>query len=563
MDQLPYEVIKQISLFLNKSDRVKCLTICKAWYKTLLDLIYADVKFIKLASFRQFLYYITHHSSKLKLGVKVRTVKFKIDFNTEYNQKQKKLVFTEFELLARHCPNVTELKFDSIIFWQFLVLLNFDFYWNNLKKLPDFNGGLISRKVLDRLSDRLTTYGINTPLVLESVEKDEIIEDLSKQKKLQSIKIIHLATSFTIKDVSRIIREHKELESLLLWIRVKKEARQEDDVNEGLEEDTDINKEQHYLKILGCIIDCRNHPWITYIRNNFTALDTLSFKVNLPAIRHDGTGSAIARQITRAVILDDILDLFYSPNRLGSNSGNGDKSNRTLCPYKLNLKKLMIDFDAAGLAFLDNYLTSLVCMTAHLYEIRTTTASICVDFVEEGQYSDVAMSSITEFLPMQRIHHAFSIYFPCDISASITQKMFRLKHTTEPIVSFITELTIRDTRKDANSDLVRYHYIDIILDHFTRLDTLEYVLTEPFKNYKAETYRNEIDYKEANVNTKHYALKHLIIKGGMMAIRAFPYILNKCPNLSTVSINMHKYDEESALIFSYLCLERGIIVKEV
>ncbi|CEG79342.1 hypothetical protein RMATCC62417_13825 [Rhizopus microsporus] len=552
--KLPSEIIKSIALYLNKVDRLSCLTLCKAWYKTLINLIYEDVTFKTLKSFRIFLHTITHHSNVLRPGRAVRTIQMNIDSMDECNFGEKEMVFTEFELLARHCPFVTQLTFRFPHYWRFLHELDLDHHWLYLSKLSDSDGSGKSRKTMVSLGHRLTTYGIDTSLSLSSygITREHILQDISMLPSLKAIRLKSKYFHLYIQDIVHIFREHPQLEELSLWVKMKT-APDTDDIP------TYSNKEQH-IHTLGCLIDNTQHPWIPFIKRNFSYIDTLAFQVAYQR-NQEGIVQPMSDR-TKADILDSILGLFHNEYMASSQD-----------THKLSVRRLHINLGKAGGLLLAIYMSSIIYMTSAAYVHFTISTSLHINFIHDFFEHMPMANSETEFLPLQsQVHHSFNIVHPFDPMDNNQGLIEHLKLATESLTYYITELTIKETRKYMATFSLGFQCLDTILEHFTYLKTLTFVLSNTYLFDDSDnsssslgeidevTYVGEVtlSHLDASTHIKHDTLTSLTVKEGKMNTKVFSYLFNKCPHLSSLSIRKYGYDEESLLILECLCLENNV-----
>ncbi|CAO3703224.1 unnamed protein product [Rhizopus stolonifer] len=551
MDGLPYEIIKNIVLSLDNQDQLRCLTLCKTWYKTVLDIIHVDVAFKKLVYFRQFLHSITHHYKGQLPGINVKTIYLNIDYNSDENLREKRMNFTEFELLARHCPKVTELKFNQSYYWKFLLQLDFCTHWQYLNRIPDIDSGPISRAVILMMGKRLVRYGIDMVGSIHEMSKKTVMEDIQLCGDLRSIKIKSNSTRFRIRDVTDMIKRSKNIEQFELLTKVDKDDTSTDDEQYSREV---IAEGLKNLKYLTCLIDVQNHPMLEYIRDHINNLERISFQVKVQRpVGEDGMNLTIA-EITRAVILDEILDLFYCPAKR-------DSQKKAEC--KLQTKQLRIDVGETSFAFLDNLFTSLVCMTSHLYETYSTTVAIYIDYIQDvDQY--VSSYSDTTFHPTHIVRHDFHVKYPFDLEFDGVDVFSKIQRSSQPIVSFIDMVSINLTIKEPILKDAQFHTFDLVLEHFKNVKTLHFTCKNLISTGKHSTERDfyTLDCTADKKNTIHTELKHLTVKGGNMSGLCIAYLFRRCPNLATLSIDRNKYDQHDLLIIDYICLQRNILQKE-
>jgi hypothetical protein len=135
LQQLPFEVLLAITKHLEQQDKYTCLALCKAIYQPSLESLYQHVEIMTLAKFRFFLVSITHHRHQPNLHVK----RLDLTLNEWYNndgKQQRSMTFTEFELLARYLPNLTQILFYGYENWRFMSKLDLKKYWPHLSKIP-------------------------------------------------------------------------------------------------------------------------------------------------------------------------------------------------------------------------------------------------------------------------------------------------------------------------------------------------------------------------------------------------------------------------------------------
>ncbi|KAI9277548.1 hypothetical protein BY458DRAFT_504418 [Sporodiniella umbellata] len=545
MNSLPYEIVKNIIVSLDRHDRLNCLTLCKSWHRAIIDVLYIDVSFKKISHFRSFLHSITHHFKNLSPGLNVKSIKLGIDYRSGENTEQNRMCFTEFELLARHCPNTTELQFDLPMYWNYMLELNFDRLWLKLRKMPDTNGGIVTRAVLLSMGKRLEHYALDTVGSTNQISRQKVYDDLSLCGDLKTVLIRARSLSLTISDVTKMISTNKNLKDLSLYTRIERDTLGSSEQDSMIVQPSTIK----HLKSFACIVHCQNHPILEYIRTNIKELDKVVFDIQGFRRRDENSVDLAIDEISRAIILDEILELFYSPTEHETKRND----------FLLQAKHLRIRVGETTPAFLDNLLTSLVCMTSHLYNTYSTSASIAIDYIQDFP-SDIQSFSDTHFLPSHIVHHKFSIISPYAPDEEHTTAFADLQRATLPIVGFINKVSIGLIRTESIIRPASFHCIDSVLDHFKSARIISFSCNKLVSNKSRLPWRTHyiLECGTYRPDSPHVALQHLSVIGGELSAGSIAYLVKNCPSLTSLTIDRSLYNAQTLLIIDYICLSRNI-----
>ncbi|KAI7866481.1 uncharacterized protein EV154DRAFT_488545 [Mucor mucedo] len=522
LKQYPFEVLFAIASNLEKKDQLTFLTVCKAWYRPLLESIYNQVEIDNLKTFRSFLVSITHHRHLPNLYVR----KLKLPSTTgiyEWDQNERSMTFTEFELLARHCTNLTEISFFGNGYWAWMNKLDLSKLWLRLTKLPLSFGVQDSYHVFQSMATRLVSFelGMNFPGPFY------VMNLLPLMNNLQTIYIHDRKLSMDLSCLKNI----KYLRNLTLLTNVSPNK-------------YDIHPVQPNLKTLTCAIDDPNSNWFPILKALYKNIICVS--IYLIVDKHN-TGDKLLRMI--GAVLDMIHDTniqqvkTFFPNiddfALAVESAIMDTVyDYTIWDKSGTLSTINLDiryFDHSGFVFSHNSFESVFSrqnVQEHVFKLATSRPDDSNCNYEVDFLVDIIKPPINLQLKKLSVTIATSLY-----------------HTRLP--------EIKDTR---------LFYLDTTLDHFPYLDSFTLIVDvkEVNPNSKSKIWTDRVNCTELTISNfrlrkPHSFIHFLTIQSAKINRSVYHYLFKFCRYLWKLHlVDCHFSDDETVIALEYLCLQNHV-----
>lgn len=520
--QYPFEVLYTIASNLEKKDQLSFLTVCKAWYRPLLESLYNQVEIDNLKTFRSFLVSITHHRHLPNLHVK----KLKLPSTTgtyDWELNERCMTFTEFELLARHCINLTEISFFGNGYWAWMNQLDLSRLWLRLTKLPLSFGAQDSYHVFRSMAARLVSLelGMSFPAPFN------VMDLLPLMNNLRTIYIHDRKMAIDLSCLQNI----KQVQNLTLMTNVAPSY-------------YDLLPIQHNLKVFTCTIDDPNSNWFSVLKALYKDIDAVS--IYLIVDKHN-TGDNLLKMVGA------ILDMIHVTNI---------QQVRTLFPNT-------DDFSLA--------VESAIMDTVYDYTIWdehgfTSSISLEIKFYDHSGFI-FSHNSFESIFSRERIQeHVFKIAtsrpndnngnYEVDFLVDIIKAPINLQ-LKQLVITMATSLYY--TRLPEIKD-TRLIFLDTILDHFPHLDTFTLVvdIKEVNPNKKSKPWIDFVNYTELTIRNipsrkPHPFIRVLNIRSAKINRSVYHYLFKSCRYLSKLHLtDCYFNDDETVIALEYLCLQNHV-----
>jgi hypothetical protein len=532
---LPYEIVLQIVTFLETTDKINCLTVCKAWYRPTLESVYCNVRFKSLRKLRKFIDMIAHHP--LTPGIYVKRLRL-VNTTTTRSSRGRPMIFTEFELLTRYCINLTELYFNEPWYWYCLLQLDWSCTWLNLRKLPPVNSlEYITRTLYPTLADRLTEFHVQ-----RRPEFDVMIQLLSTMPKLQSIVLGGTTWNLTTNELQKIHTAAPRARRLKAMFRLPPST----DDQQLL-----ICKHNSFLDHLHCHIDHPLSGWFSIIQTMYYNVQTL------------------------------VLQLVERDGHIGQESFSTIASfEPTLNLIKhINVQQLEISLRSYAL---NKYVEDMILSIVYEYNLKDPTIISTVSFVldyfdeqpcyygssnrfnKQKSFKSISTRSFSKSKHgiQTHVHHAFALNF--DISEELDYNEFSAikGFITHPIHLSVTRLTM--TREITYCTKKNYVlYFDSLLTYFQNLESLSLdciIDRTQFKAMEHQTKYMQLSVSSTMDQHTYPSFRSLTVRSIKINRSLYQYLFSKCPNISILKITDCKLDEETTLVLEYLCLQHDVLL---
>lgn len=522
LKQYPFEVLFAIASNLEKKDQLSFLTVCKAWYRPLLESLYNQVEIDNLKTFRSFLVSITHHRHFPNLYVK----KLKLPSTTginDWDQNERCVTFTEFELLARHCTNLTELSFFGNGYWAWMNKLDLSKMWLRLTKLPLSFGVKDSYYVFQSMATRLVSLelGINFSAPLYVMDLLPLMNNLQTVYIHDRKLLIDLAC----------LKNMKHLRNLTLLTKVAPNH-------------YDTHLAQPDLKIFTCAIDDPNSTWFAILRTLYKNVDNVSLYL---VVDQHNTGDKLLRMVGA------VLDMIHVTNI---------QQVKTFFPniddFALAVESVIMDtvydytiWDKSGVLSTINLDVKYFDHSGFVFSHNSFESVFSRQNVQEHVFK-LATSRPDDN------HRNYEVDFLVDIIKSpINLQLKKLSMTIATSLYYTRLPEIRDTR------LV---FLDTILDHFPNLDsfTLTVDVKEVNPDSKPKIWNGRANCTELTISKllpkKSHSFIHVLnIQSVKINRSVYHYLFKFCRYLWKLHLtDCYFNDDETIIALEYLCLQNHV-----
>jgi hypothetical protein len=442
--------------------------------------------------------------------------------------KARAMTFTEFELLARYCVNLSELYFFNIGYWRFMTEIDFTKQWLKLVKIPEFIGWRDNFEVYQQLKDRLVDISLRSLCEPQF----RVMDLVNNSERVQSLAFEDSNLTLSTKDLLQMHKCYSQLKTLVLYTKLLKE-----------EMDDDIEPVTTSLRSLSCTVDSPHSPWFSLFETWYKDIDSLRLRCNL---------EAEARSINWFVMVESILDILHSSN----------------------IQQLQFTFyNSEELKFIAEH-----AITETVYDdiICDTTPTISMNFdyadaddnnlkkANKLQCSISKKSSLREFDMRYNLGHEEG-WSEIDFLKKLMKNPIRYQLTHLSLTRIITRGTHPDAYKYKTP---RPLHLDSVLDYFPNLHSLKFTLekeeqcyfgaNKPPKN-KDDSYLATVTLGDKNISSLHGRLQCLQVVSTTIDPSVYQYLFRKCPHLSSLILkNSRIRDDETLLALEYLCLENNV-----
>lgn len=516
---LPFEIFKNIFSHLETIDLLCVLTVCKKWYRPVYETLYSSVDIRSERSFRAFLYTIAHH--ELKFGDHVKKLSLIPEDKSMYGNSRS-ISFTEFDLLARHCPALEELYFHDPRYWKFLNFLDWDTTWLHLRRIPSANGGHASFRVYCKLGERVSDLEIGT--FLQHSDLTTMLSQLTQLKELTLNK--YTLDPINTDILNTIHRESPQLEHLMLKTRIDRRKT----TLTTLPPDT--------LKSLACYIYSPDSPWFSLIQSYYSHISVLSLYI-------------LETDQERAY--DTLFAMFHN---LGLDHQLEDNNSSS---SSLDYFKPLIDlYTHSSIPRIDVLFQKFIKMPQleQLFKSlvqSSTTFSIGFTYYDSDDVEEFShLQNMTErnlFISTTKLndkqHHTVQYHSPIPPEQD---EMLIFHHL--PGTHLVTELTL--TRKMVSEYQRSKVFLDELLYEFPRLQKMA---------VGCDRESCGLAYSISNLDftkRQHLCLEELTFT----CVRIYPlvltFIIENCPRLTHLNMIECDMDEVAVMALDYFCLQQHI-----
>jgi hypothetical protein len=522
LNQFPFEVLYRIAGNLEKKDQLSFLTVCISWYLPLLESLYNQVEIENLKTFRSFLVSITHHRHLPNLHVK----KLKLPSTTgvyEWEQNERCMTFTEFELLARHCINLTEISFFGNGYWTWMTKLDLSKLWLRLTKLPLSFGVQDSYLVFQSMAARLVSLelGMSFPAPFT------VMDLLPLMNNLQTIYIHDRKMVIDLACLQKI----KHVQHLTLLTNVAAISH-------------NLLPVQPNLKTFTCAIDDPNSNWFSVFKTLYKDINAAS--IYLIVDKHN-TGDKLLKMIGA------ILDMIHVTNIQ-------------------QVKTFFPDTDDFALAVESAIMDTVYDYTIWDKQGLPSTISLDIKYYDHSGFV-FSHNSFESIFSRERIQeHVFKLATSRpDESNSNYEVDFLVDIIKAPINLQLTHLAITIATSLYYTRLpeikeTRLVFLDTILDHFPHLDSFTLVVDvkEVNPNSKSKYWIDRVNYTELTIRNSlsrkpHSFFRVLNIRSAKINRSVYHYLFKSCRYLSKLHLtDCYFNDDETVIALEYLCLQHHV-----
>ncbi|KAF1801857.1 hypothetical protein FB192DRAFT_1471474 [Mucor lusitanicus] len=223
---LPSEIVQRIVHYLDQPDVVQCQCVCRSWYKTWIQFIYATVHIRGKAQFQSF-FYDTLHTSLMDAS-----------YSTGYHIRRLVIESGHIEpsvlgQLPPLCPFLEVFKFDGVVLGQEARRESFQYYqqrrnreeldkvrhnfalWKHMRELVELNGITVAHALLQQPATQLTSLSVQFNNQNDRTNsKLSLIQSLHHAPHLQSLAMERIY--LTVEELELIHDSCPELVSLHL-----------------------------------------------------------------------------------------------------------------------------------------------------------------------------------------------------------------------------------------------------------------------------------------------------------------------------------------------------------
>ncbi|KAI8047351.1 uncharacterized protein B0P05DRAFT_364236 [Gilbertella persicaria] len=518
---LPFEVLQNISRFIDTRDKLACLTVCRAWYRPTFESLYTHVHLTSLLSFRTFLYIVAHHD--LMPGVHVK--KLCLYNHNDVGFQSRPLTVTELEVLARYCFNLNSFLFRDIWVWYCLDQLDLTAIWPRLHRLPVARYNRVAFKVFQKLGDRLTDVYINCA----AIPFDGIARLLSSMTQLKTISIHDRSLKLDLEALDDIHRAAPNVKHLDLQTQMQPL-------------DQPLTKRYATLYSLQCSIYHSDSAWFDIIKSRYNVLDMLSLNV----LRNFVQDIPSTEQAMECI--DAIFDLV---------------KHTTIQQLDIHVRH------PYELSFIESYALELVYSYAILYTDHTYTISIDFKYFDWIDYTLSDTNYIVREIPEvlysstlmrnKTIHHTLGFEFGIGKDYEFNEMHVLNTWITKPVNDHVTFLSLERQIRNTNYTGKKCPlYLDSVLAHFPRLISLSYARTIKFKKGINAPDRAAVTLLDRKDTSKHQSLRYLSFRNVQIDRYIYQYVFQHCPHLSRLEMEDCNLEAEIVLALEYYCLEHNV-----
>ncbi|GAA5804811.1 hypothetical protein HPULCUR_010319 [Helicostylum pulchrum] len=510
LNQFPFEVLYKIASHLETNDQRTCLTVCKAWYRPLLETLYNLVQIKDLRSFRSFLVNITHHRHQPNFYVKKLEMPY---MTSDWELSERAMMFTEFELLARHCIYLTEISFIENGYWRWMARLDFTKYWLRLTKLPLSFGSKDSFIVFQGMADRITSLELRADFPSPLSVLDLIPQILN----LQTLYIHDRVMTLNMLQLQKL--DHIENLTLL--------------TNVISSEDYSLRSPTK-LKTFACAIDDPNSSWFSIFKSYYQDIDTLTVHCQTD---NNNTEDCLLK------ILESVLDTTHATKIQQVKTSFYDTHD-----FRLTVESVIMDIiydytirDRRGIPSVISF------------DIKYYDASVFV-------YPRNSFESIFSRNDTQQ--HVFKVTKSwLDDEKKNDEIKFLDNIINDPIHLQLTHLSI--TRVTHCLGPTPPFYLDILLHQYPRLESFSFSVSKKININRKRLGRPEyIEGAEIMINdptTCFHPIRILKIKSSKINRSVFHFLFKSCTRLKKLYLHdCYFKDDETIIAIEYFCLRHGV-----
>jgi hypothetical protein len=540
LQDLPFEVVQKIVENIDRKYKLHSLILCKSFYQPCLESLYHHVTITHLDQFRSFLLAITHHRHQPNLHVKRLDLDISDLWSLNYvipESYERPMMFTEFELLARHCINLTQLHFPNSMFrcWKFLQELDLQKFWPRLVKLPPLIHYNSSFQVYQDMANRLVQLDISGPFRI-SINLEKLIPHM---RNLETVIINDMQVTLDTNFVYHLSNTHPHLRHLNLWTTLKTASNS-----------SSIDTTTAALKTLICEIDRLDSTWFSLFNTIYRNTDSLTMTVRAPGREEE--------------IIAPILYTIQSTN----------------------IKQLKSIF--RNLKDFASFAENLVLETVYGYDVwdQSSSSTISLNLNYQDYLHRLRNKLVSQFSRRKNKIATHEFTLDCEVDKEIDYNpiTYLSKHILKkPIHLQLTRMTLtRNYKLHANmlGDSRKYCYtrsvfLDSALDYFPNLEYLTIafdletedsplkigwtIIPLPKYNVDFNFQKVTLSSNKPAIIPQHYSLRYLKIKSSTIDRSVYYYLFKKCPNLSILCIqDCRLKDDETLIALEYLCLEHNV-----
>lgn len=526
---IPFEVVRHISRYLSTRETLKCLSVCKSWYRPMFESLFNSVTIKTCRSFRAFLYVIAHH--ELTPGKFVKTLELYIeDFN------ERPVTFTEFELLSRYCSNLNELMFSHNKYWRCMNDLDLSTTWQHLRKVP-ISRNRVSLEVCNKLRDRLEQVAFYA-------QDKSILSFMSASPHCPRLLKMDVATCHLLltPDAVRLIHDCAPLvRELSLMVCME-------NISDPPPALPLVGRRINRVQELKCLVHHPDSAWFPIIKSTYYDIDRLTIIISNITPRHAGY---TARHHTKFEIVRSLIDLIKSTS----------------------IRELEMDFKfVEGISFLQAATATLLydqCNNLAMAMPVSVRASFVVPGDFDCHHRFLAKLTTPETPEEKRVHHQleyrFIREFDEDSDEHNVSELDLLAYTIiKPINKLVAKLSL-DIGIGGDflwSNVItkkRYVCFDQVLSYFVNLESL--TLSSNMYEFCGGCIQSDIKFTVSSPvrNVKHESLTSLTVKDISIDKCVYQYLFRNCTQLSTLKLIDCQIDDETTLILECLSLECDVL----
>lgn len=540
--KLPYEVLLQIVAFLDITDKIACLTVCRAWYRPTLEAVYNNAQFHSIGKLRKFINVIAHHPHTP--GIYVKRLRL-INTAQARNRRIRPMIFTEFELLARYCINLNEFYFNEPKYWCWLVQLNWSSTWLNLGKLPAINSlDYMTRTLYPKLADRLTEFHTQ-----RLPKFDVMVQLLSVMPKIQSIVLGGINWNLTTNELQRLHLAAPQAKKLITMFYVPPSTHQTFSL-------TECHHASSLLDHLQCRIDHPDSGWFPIIQNMYYNVHTLFLQLV------DQYNYARGDESQSVLIFESAVNLIkhIRVQHLEISLRSHDLKNYV----EDMIMSLMYEY-----TLIDPTIHSTVSLELDYFDKQYCYGGNGDRYHKQKLFKSLSTRSVSNGRHgiQNYVHHAFTINFDIPEELDYNEMNAIKGFITHPIHLSVTRLamTREITRQSLSRKTPYFIYLDLLLAYFQNLESFS--LGCIIDSYHLRPLEHQTNYMQLSVSSmstsdqnKYVSFRSLTVKSIKINRSLYQYLFKKCPNISILKIVDCKLDEETALVLEYLCLQHNVLL---